>query len=147
MQKILKQIYFDPTSPAAFGSKSNLLREAKKISDKGTDEDVNLFWRENKVPSKFSVPKKHFERSPVVVGSANQTYCGDLAFFKFFPPRKNMGCSTLLVVTDCFSRKIIALHAQKGKSAEETSRNLDVIFSEKPCKKFWSDQGPYAESF
>jgi len=141
MDKLLKKLYFDKSGPAAFGSKALLLKEARKITDRVTSDDIEWFWRRNKIPSKFSVPKKHFQRAPVIVGSANDTYCGDLSFFYFFPPRKNMGCSTLLVIIDCFSRKIVALNPQKGKSAEETSKNLDSIFTEKPCKRFWTDKG------
>jgi hypothetical protein len=141
MEKVLREIYYQPVSPSGYTSQKKLYKAAKKRLPELTLNQVKSWWETQRIPSRFSQAKKKFTRSTFAVPYADHTYGADLADFTNLA-RFNDGYKWMNVVQDLFSRKLKALIAQKTKTAKETAKGLDILFSkEPPKKKFLTDMG------
>jgi len=138
--KLLSDIYYDKINPSGFSSQLKLYKTAKAINPKVTRQDVQIWWTTQKIPSRFSQAKKKFRRARFVSRRAHHTYLSDLAdFSKLY--KYNNGYKWLVVVQDLFSRKLIALVAQKSKTAKETAHSLNKVFARRTPKKLLTDKG------
>ena len=140
MNNLLSKIYFDERSPYGFSSQKKLYQKAKQENPSITWKDVKHWWKTQKVPSRFAQKRRKFERAVFVTGGANQTYGMDLADLASLK-RWNQGYKFILVVQDLFSRRLVALIAQKTKTSKETAKNLRLIFEQQTPRKIFTDQG------
>jgi len=136
----LSSIYYDAKKPSGFSSQVKLYKAAKLLNPKITKKDVAFWWSTQNIPSRFSKAKKKFRRSTFVSRKAHHTYLSDLAdFSKLY--KHNDGYKWLVIIQDLFSRKLIALIAQKNKTAKETAHSLERIFAVRTPKKLLTDKG------
>lgn len=138
--ELLSNIYFDSDNSAGFSSKSNLFKAAIKKNPKVSREDVSKFFQSHPIPSIYAKAVRKFPRSIFKTRSPNWEYQADLGDFSNLK-KQNSGYSWLLIVIDTFSRRIIALKAQKKKTGVETAKSLDEVFEKNKCKVLFTDSG------
>jgi len=140
-QKKLESIYYSSSHPAAFSSRIKLFNAARKLDKSIVYSDVLKFWNCKNTPSRYTESKKKYNRPPVVSNGPNELFLGDLCFFPNLSKGQNKGYSILLIVSDAFTKGLVAALPQKRKTGEETANNLDFIFKNRPCKRFFTDMG------
>ena len=139
---LLSQIYYKSDSPQGFSSKKKLLEAAKKRNKNVKNEHVEHFFATNIIPGRFRSAKRKFKRRPFITSSANNTWGIDLADMQKYWPHQNYNFRFLLVVTDIFSRYIVALIPLKKKTAAATTAAFEELFKTVPKpKKIISDRG------
>ncbi|MCP4652805.1 MAG: transposase family protein [Candidatus Omnitrophica bacterium] len=144
VSEVLSNIYYNVSNPAGFSGILPLYKAAKKQDSKITLRDVKNWWSSQRIPTKFRLARKKFPRTKFIISGANQVWGADLIdMSRPALKRANHNFVWLLVITDLFSRKVIALVPQKTKSSKETAHSLDSIFSEAKNKpySFMTDQG------
>ncbi len=144
VSELLSKIYYNVSNPAAFRGIVPLYKAAKKQDSKITLRDVKDWWTSQHIPTKYRLARKKFLRTKFTVSGANQLWGADLVDMGHPAlKRTNRNFAWLLVITDLFSHKVIALMSQKTKSSKETAQSLDHVFSEAKNKpySFMTDQG------
>ena len=139
---LLSQHYFKADSPYGFSSKKNLLKVAKKLNKNVKKSHIDHFFAAKIIPGRFRTAIQKFKRRPFITNSANHTWGIDLADMQKYWPQHNFNFRYLLVVTDIFSRYIIALVPLKKKTAVATTAAFEELFKTLPKpKKIISDRG------
>lgn len=118
----MENIYFSTSHPAGFGGQ-NILFDAVKPSK--TLKDIKSYLKNNNTYRKFRIPTK-FERARIFVTSLGHMFQCDLFDMQHLS-RSNKGFRYILLVCDCFSRKIWA-EPLKQKSAKHVSEAMRQIF-------------------
>ena len=119
----MEDIYLSTSHPAGFGGQ-NILFDAVKPRKKL--KETKLFLKNNKTYRKFKIPTK-IERARIFVTSVSHMFQCDLFDMQQLS-RSNQGYRYILLVCDCFSRKIWA-EPLKNKSAKIVSDAMRQIFS------------------
>lgn len=121
---VMEKFYTDPSHPAAFGG-SNLLYSA--VKRKYSKKQVKKFLAKQKTYRKFKIPPK-IVRARIFASSIGQIYQLDIADMHRHT-QQNKGIRYILVLIDCFNRKLYA-RALKQKSAIQTAEALQDIFKQ-----------------
>lgn len=120
----MEEVYTNPSHPAAFGGTDRLYSAVKK---KYSKKQVIKYLAKQKTYRKFKKPPK-IERARIFTASIGQVYQLDIADMHRHT-RYNKGRRYILVLIDCFNRKLYA-RALKQKSANQTADALKDIFNE-----------------
>lgn len=138
-KKKLREIYYNPSNPAGYGSAQKLY-EAAKLKDKEfTKEEIDK-WLSKQRAHFLSKTVKKFPRRKVLVRGVQHQYQADLMDFAAIA-NHNYNYKYVLTVIDCFSRKAFAkpITSKKGfvlrRALAEAFEKLGVP------KKLQTDQG------
>ena len=142
--KLLDQIYFNPEHPAGFSSKKKLLAAAQQINPNIKQSDVDRFFSDNIIPSRYSTPRtRTFPRRKFLVGSSDAIWGADLLDMTGYWPRENDGFKWVLIVQDLHSRMCLGLLPMKNKTSDTTSKAFEHLFEtfRKHPRKIATDKG------
>lgn len=142
MEKLLRKIYYDPTSPAGLGSISKLYQKAKLINSNIKIKDVKSFLKGSRVYTLHKLQRKKFPRAKTVAAAPKIILSCDLADMKALQ-KENNSTRYLLVCVDVFSRYMFVEPLQR-KTGQNMIRALSKIL-EKPeaqgYTRIFSDRG------
>ena len=141
-QNILKKLYEDIGSPSAYSSANKLLKYAKLLDSNITKQDVNTFLKSQEGFTRHGLVPRTFMHRPIKIPSAGHTLGSDLIDMGNRLRDDNRGYRYILVLIDCFSRKIrlVPLTDKKNKT---TASAIEDFLSETNHKYsyFFSDLG------
>ena len=103
MENLLKDIYYDPGSPAGLGGIDKLHRKAKEINPNVTLDEVRKFLRGSRVYTLHKLQRKKFPRRKTVAAGPRIILSCDLADLGALQ-KDNQSVRYLLVCVDVFSR-------------------------------------------
>ena len=147
ISKKLKRLYYNPRSPASFGSEATLLKALgqelkndKRINRSNLPTKVKTWLEDQNTYTLHKQPQRTFTRRRVTVGGINEQWQADLADMSMFV-KQNSGHRYILLVVDCFSRKAWAraLMDKSGKSV--ASAFADLFKTQEPPSKLQTDKG------
>ena len=128
-EKYLKDIYFDPSQPASFGSPDRLYETVKKEGKyKISHGQIKKWIQKQESYSRNKGVKRNFQRGRVIVAGIDDQFDADLASLIYYAD-DNDGYKYLLVVIDIFSRFAWA-EPLKDKTANEIISAFDKILSD-----------------
>jgi len=135
----LRQIYYNPEHPAAYGGVSALVRAS------GLSEAVVKDWLKGQSSYSLHKPaRKRYSTRHYITSGINHQWQADLVDMQAYA-RDNDGFKHILTVIDMFSRRAWA-EAVKSKTTRDMVGAFTTIFdSEKPIK-LQTDQGLEFES-
>ena len=136
-KRLLKGLYTNLSSPAAFGSIKNL-QKASGLSI----QKVRKFLRTSKTYTKFKQAVRKFKRRSIHALGVNHIWSVDVAYVDKLH-KKNDGVKYLLVAVDVFSR-FLRVQPMKDKTAKETLRAFKLMLNYDKLQypvKVWVDQG------
>lgn len=143
VDSVLKKLYFDIDSPAAFSSPRTLYLIAREKNKQISQRDVHDWLLKQDIYTKFRRRVSRFPRRKVLVRGPNVQGQIDLLFFQSIS-KENKGFKYLLTYIDCFSRwaHVIPL---KNKNGEHVADQFESKFIKKFPKrkplKIQSDKG------
>ena len=128
-EKYLKDIYFDPSQPASFGSPDHLYETVKKEGKyKISHGQIKKWIQKQESYSRNKGVKRNFQRGRVIVAGIDDQFDADLASLIYYAD-DNDGYKYLLVVIDIFSRFAWA-EPLKDKTSNEIISAFDKILSD-----------------
>lgn len=131
MEKVLKDIYYSPSSAGSFGGVQRLYREASKHHNV-TEEEVRSFLTRQNSFTLHKDRRFRFKRNRIIVFFRDQQWEADLVDMIAYA-RENDGFKHILVVIDSFT-KFCWLRAMKDKRPESTREAFeDIINTDSRC--------------
>ena len=141
-QNILKKLYEDIGSPSAYSSANKLLKYAKLLDSNITKQDVNTFLKSQEGFTRHGLVPRTFMHRPIKIPAPGHTLGSDLIDMGNRLRDDNRGYRYILVLIDCFSRRIrlVPLTDKKNKT---TASAIEDFLSETNHKYsyFLSDLG------
>ena len=122
------------SGPAAFGSKSNLIKVSGLSETK-----VQNFLESQNAYTKYRVSVRRFPRLKVIVNDINEIWSLDLAFVDKLAKHNN-NVKYLLVAVDCLSR-YVRVQPLKTKNSVEVAKAFQAMIKWKQPQKAWVDKG------
>ena len=149
MENLLRNIYYDPSSPAGLGSVDKLYRKAREVNPSVKLKDVRKFLKGSRVYTLHKLQRKKFPRRKTVSAAPRIILSCDLADLGALQ-KENEGVRYLLVCVDVFSRYMYCepLKRKDGKSMVKAfskvlekpeARGYSRIFSDRG-KEFYNKQ-------
>ena len=141
-QDILKRLYEDIASPAGYSSAINLLKYAKAQDSNISKQDVNSFLKGQEGFTRHGLVLRTFMHRPIKIPSAGHTLGSDLIDMGNRLRDDNRGYRYILVLIDCFSRKI-RLVPLRDKRNRKTASAIEYFLSQTKHEYsyFFSDLG------
>ena len=128
-ENYLKELYFNPSHPASFGSPEGLYNNVKKEGKfKISHSQIKKWIQKQESYSRNKGTKRNFQRGRVIVAGIDDQFDADLASLSFYAD-DNDGYKYLLVVIDIFSH-YGWVQPLKDKTAVEIVNAFDRILSE-----------------
>ena len=142
LKEKFSQHYYNPTSPSAYSTPFKLWKSLRKQEPHITLAQAQHWFSTQDVPSRFQQAKKKFPRTITVTRAPNVQWQSDLCDFKNLI-KFNKNYRYLMVVQDCFSRRLLGLIPLKRKLSKDVATALDRLISElqEKCKIFFTDSG------
>uniref|UniRef100_A0A158P4A7 Integrase catalytic domain-containing protein n=1 Tax=Tetranychus urticae TaxID=32264 RepID=A0A158P4A7_TETUR len=139
-EKILSDIYYDPSDPGSFGGVQRLTAEAKKVIPDLKQNEVVNWLKAQDTYTLFRQARKNFPRLSILAYAIDHQWQADLLDMTWFS-KENDNYRYLLVVVDVLSRFAWVLPL-KDKSGDTLSRAFESIFDlGRVPKKLQTDQG------
>ena len=144
IEELLERLYGDVESPAGLSSVSKLWSEAKLYNpDIKLSQVKDYLQGQDSFTLHGNIRRKYLKRS-VYVSEPGELLSADLGDFQALK-EYNEGVAYLLVVIDCFSRKL-NVAAIKDKKGSTVAKALDTILSQDEplgnvATSLWTDQG------
>ena len=130
----LKNIYYNPRHPAAFGSVNNLVKAS------GLSKTVVEAWLRSQPTYTLHKPKRHrFKTARYYVRKPNLQFQADLVDYSKFS-QQNRGFKFMLMIMDIFTRQAWAFPL-KTKSGKEISAIFRPFFRDHPTERLQTDEG------
>ena len=139
MDKLFKDIYFDPNSPGSLGGLFNLYRTAKKFDPSVTVEKVKDWLRKQRVYTLHRPARRRWQRNRIYVSYIDEQWEIDLIELRVFSTQ-NDGYNYILMIIDVFSKQLFAFPT-KTKTALEILNIFKVLFQYRKPSKLRSDRG------
>lgn len=139
LDKILRPLYYDVGSDAAFSSASKLYRAARLESAEITLSQVKNWLSQELTYTLHKQPRWRFPRAQCLVSAVDEQWQADLADMQTLS-RSNSGYKYILTVIDMFSKYAFAVPIKNkyGKTLCEVFKN---IFEQRFPTKLQTDQG------
>ena len=134
MDKLLRELYYDPDSAACYAGVRTLFREAKKRAPSVRIKDVEDFLYRQRTYTLHKTRRKRFPRKKVVASGVDTNWQADLADLKALS-RQNKNYKYLLTVVDVFSKYGWAVPIKNKKP--ETAAKAFLWILEKSGRKPW----------
>ena len=143
---IIKKVYFDLGSSAAYAGAEKVYTEANRLNSKITRDDVQKFLQSQDTYTIYKPKKAHFKRLATVPSGLHSHWQCDLAIFDNLY-KNNDGYKYLLVAIDVLSRKIY-VSPVRSKSPRDMIPAFDKLFKKATIRphKLYSDRGLEFES-
>ena len=139
MSEILKNIYYNASNPASYGTARNLYNAAKTSIPGLTIEQVND-WLSGELTYTLHRPiRKNFKREKILVNHPNEQFQADLVDMQEFS-KQNNGFKYILTIIDCFSRYAFAVPV-KNKTGMEIRNALSNVFAVRKASILQTDRG------
>lgn len=140
MEQTLKELYYDPKSPAGFGSVAKLAKASGYSKAK-----VKTWLKAQPTYTLHRQARKHYPTRKYIVHDIDEQWQADLADVALIA-RENDGYRFILTVIDIFSRYAWA-RPLKSKRGEEVAAAFQDIFREgRIPKRIQTDQGKEFEN-
>ena len=138
---LLKHVYFDLSSPAAYSGADKVFLEAMKRNAKITRNDVRDFLHTTPTYTIYRPAQRKFKRLATIASGLHSEWQVDLAIFDSLR-KNNDGYKYLLVAVDVLSRKMFTAPAH-SKSPKHMIPAFDELFRKSGVKphKIYSDRG------
>ena len=138
---LLKRVYFDLSSPAAYSGAEKVFLEARKRNAKITRKDVLDFLHTTPTYTIYRPAQRKFKRLATIASGLHSDWQVDLAIFDSLR-KNNDGNKYLLVAVDVLSRKMFTAPAY-SKSQKHMIPAFDELFRKSGVKphKIYSDRG------
>lgn len=142
IQRVLKQIYYNPKDPGSFSSPRVLFLAARGKISNLTQHDVNLWLAKQRTYALHKHSRTEFPRRKVLVPGPHYQYQADLLDMKNHRPGKNDRKKYVLTVIDVFSRYACAIPLT-WKNADSSVEGLIKAFAKMSSKplKLQTDKG------
>ncbi len=142
MEEQLKAIYFDPQDPGSLGGVMRLLKQARLVNPKITEQDVKHFLSKFKAYTLHKPYRRRYVRNKTIVGSIDKQWQVDLCDMTYLT-HANSGHRYILTVIDCFSRFAWAIPTKKksGLVVTESFRKLFKLSAPRLPQRIQSDKG------
>nr|CAD2187818.1 unnamed protein product [Meloidogyne enterolobii] len=139
--KLLKQLYNNPESPAAFSGIDSLWYEARKINKDIPRSAVQNFLEGHRTYTLMRPKRVHFPRSKTIAAGFMTDVQVDLADFQALS-RHNKGNRYLLLGIDVLSKRLFGVPV-KAKKAEDMLEAFKLLLTQMPMKphRIFSDKG------
>ena len=139
---ILKRIYLDPSHPGSYGSSESLYKNAKKICNNISRNDVKSFLQSQDSYTLHGNVKKKYVKRPVLVNKPGHLLAADLADMGEELREINDNNRYILVLIDVYSRYVDA-YTLKDKKGRTIASKLDHFFNVNyhSFKLLWTDEG------
>ena len=140
-KNLIKRIYFDLSSPAAYAGAEKVYQEAKKRIPTIRKEEVEDFLQSFPTYSIYRPTRKRFKRLATIASGKNSDWQADLAIFDTLR-KNNDNYKYLLVAIDVLSRKMVTAPV-RSKSPKDMIPAFDILFQKAKVKphKIYSDRG------
>ena len=110
---ILRKLYENLATPTGYSKPSNLLKYAKKEDADIMKQDVKSFLKKQEGFTRHGTVPRSFMHRPIKISSAGNTLGSDLIDMGNQLREDNSGYRYILVLIDCFSRKLDLLPLRK----------------------------------
>lgn len=142
MNKILKDIYHDPSNPAGLGSVQQLYKEAKKRDGNITLRHVKDFLQQSRTYTLHKPTRKRFPRRKIIAPKPRVIMTCDLGDFSNLQ-RHNRGVKYILFCLDVFSRylQVTSLTSKSSQSTLKALRNILESEKSKGTSRLFTDLG------
>uniref|UniRef100_A0A914NGP6 Integrase catalytic domain-containing protein n=1 Tax=Meloidogyne incognita TaxID=6306 RepID=A0A914NGP6_MELIC len=139
--KLLKQLYNNPESPAAFSGIVSLWHEARKINKDIPRSAVQNFLEGHRTYTLMRPKRVHFPRSKTIAAGFMTDVQVDLADFQALS-RHNKGNRYLLLGIDVLSKRLFGVPV-KAKKSEDMLGAFKLLLTQMPMKphRIFSDKG------
>ena len=116
VSKVLSDIWYNPSSKAAFGGANRLLAEGRQHVKNLKKTQVTKWLQNQDVYTLHKTSKNRIKRNPIISYSIDQCWFADLLDMSSLW-RQNAGIRFLLVVVDVFSQ-FLFVESLKNKKAD-----------------------------
>lgn len=146
METILKRLYDDPSSHAAYAGVQRLWEEAQKELPTIKKRDVREWLRGHRTYTLHFPQRIHFPRSRTIPAGFMTDVQADLADMQAFS-RQNRGARYILVAIDVLSKQLFAVPV-KNKSSKDMVHAFKELFAQMPMKphRLFTDKGKEFEN-
>lgn len=138
MDKILRNIYYDKSSPAGYASAEKLYKEAKKHT-KVTLKDVKKFLEGQLTFSLHKNARRKWLRKRVMIDHVDECMQADLVDLQMYS-KDNDSYKYILTAIDLLSKFAFAIPI-KSKTNTGVKGALKKIFEQRKPSRFQTDQG------
>ena len=139
MNKILKDLYYDPKSSVSFSTPEKVYNEAVKLNNEIKFSDVKNWFKKQLTYTLHKQKRNIFKRNRIIVNHKNEQWEADLVDLQEFK-RQNNGIAYLLTVIDVFS-KYAYVEPIKSKTGIELKTKLAKIFKHECPFNIRTDKG------
>ena len=139
VEQLLHNLYYDPSSAAAYSDHLTFFREVKKRLPQLSEDTVKSWLRKQLSFALHLSHKKRFPRNIIIVTRVDEQWQCDLVDMRHLAEH-NKGFNYILTVIDVFSRFAWALPLHR-KSARIVINAFKKIFIERKPEKIQTDKG------
>ena len=139
MSNLLRQLYYDVSSPAAFSSVDRLYRHAREIDSTISRQDVERFLSGEIAYTLHRRVIRKIKRNPVIAHHYGDMAQADLVDVHRYS-EQNDGVNYILTVIDVFSKKAFAITILR-KSAANVARAFRQVFTKYQPSNLQTDKG------
>ncbi len=139
--EVLKEIYYNPSHPSAYGGIQSLYRALKE--DGRLKPNINAIkdWlQQQDTYTLHKLPPRNFKRNRVIVYAVDQQWQGDLADLSSLS-RYNKGYKYLLVCIDILSKYAFVIPLKTKKGTEIVSAFKTIFASNRKPRTLQTDKG------
>jgi len=144
VQEYLKNIYFDPKTPASFSGLEKIWTHIKTDPNKPpevTKEKLKQWLEKQETYQVFTRPPRKYDTEAIIVESIGEICDADILQLPGDSPKLNKNFKFLLAVIDLFSRKVWA-KLLKTKASSETAKAFEEILNDGlVCQNLRTDAG------
>ena len=137
--KVLRELYYNPSDEAGFSSVPKLYKAAKLKLPSITLTEVKNWLKGELTYTLHKPARRRFTRNPIIVSNIDEQWQADLVDMQAFSKHNN-GFKYILTVIDIFSKYAWALPI-KDKSGGAIKDALAGIFSHRKPFRLQTDQG------
>src|SRR5882757_1675897 len=139
MDKLFKDIYFDPNNPGSLGGLFSLYNTAKKADSNVTLKKVKEWLRKQNVYTLHHPARRRWKRNRIYVSYIDEQWEIDLIELRMHSSQ-NDGYNYILMIIDVFSKYVFAFPT-KTKTALEILNIFKEVFQYRKPTKIRSDRG------
>ena len=139
--KVIKDIYHDPSNSAGFAGKKQLLDEAKKVDSSISMQDIEHFLEGDQVYTLHRPRRIHFKRAKCFAAGYGTDYHFDLADMQKLA-RQNNSYKYILVGVDVLAKMLYA-EKVKSKQKKDMTEAFNAILVRMPMvpQRIFTDRG------
>lgn len=138
-EEILKNIYYNPSNPASFGSVTKLYSAAKLEYPQISISQVKDWLSGENTYTLHRQARRIFSREKILVSYPNEQFQADLVDMQQFS-RYNNGYKYILTCIDCFSKFSFAVPI-KNKQSISVKKAFEKIFAIRKPDSLQTDRG------